>query len=309
MGKETLKELFERFLNDEELGVFAARSRQAMEAVFLRRIGSWDACSITDEDINQQMDCCGQPADVKAKAFSCLRHLQTWAGLNEKTTDRKAAPRQVMRNANHVGTIYHDHSSKGYSISGKRQFKDCWRAEIVVNGQRYRHRSKDREDCEQWLKAVKRGDIRPTDNHADWWRMEQQKDEQVRIDEIIVSTAEEAVLMYDYHQTGDIGPINEYMKKCLLPHMAWYCAHTLHFGRERTLTASRQAAALLLTRIVGGKPVQNFTSTCKRMLRIHKQRGNFFYYEKAPEEVRLMVNGLNLDGLAEVWKVTTDRRL
>jgi hypothetical protein len=25
--------------------------------------------------------------------------------------------------------------------------------------------------------------------------------------------------------------------------------------------------------------------------------------------VRIMVNGLNLDGLAEVWKVTKDRRI
>ena len=53
----------------------------------------------------------------------------------------------------------------------------------------------------------------------------------------------------------------------------------------------------------------NFTATCKRMLRVHKQRGDFFYYEKAPEQVRLMVNKLNLDALAEVWKVTKDRRI
>lgn len=207
------------------------------------------------------------------------------------------------------GTIYHDHSSKGYNASGKRVFKDCWRAEITIAGQRYRHRSQDREDCVTWLKMVKQGKIKPTDNKADWWRMEQRKDDNVRIDEIIVSAAEEAVLMYEYHQTQNIGPINAYIANRLLPHMAWYCAHTLRFGRERTVTASRQAVALLLIRITAGKPVLNFTATCKRMLRVNKQHGTFFYYENAPEEVKLMVNGMNLDGLAKIWKVTKDRRL
>ncbi len=207
-----------------------------------------------------------------------------------------------------TGTIYHDNASKGW-MNGKRVFKDCWRAEITISGQRYRHRSKEREDCVAWLKAIKQGKIKPTDNKADWWRMEQRKDDNVRIDEIIVSAAEEAVLLYDYHQTGDITAINDYLVKRLLPHMVYYCAHTLHFGQDRTITASRQAAALLLTRITAGKPVMNFTSTCKRMLRLHKQRGDFFYYETAPQEVKLMVNKINFDGLAEVWKVTKDRRI
>jgi len=207
-----------------------------------------------------------------------------------------------------TGTIYHDTSLKGYQ-NGKRVFKDCYRAEITISGQRYRHRSKDRKDCEEWLRAVKQGKIKPTDNKADWWRMEQRKDDNVRIDEIIVSAAEEAVLLYDYHQTGNLAAINDYLVKRLLPHMAWYCAHTLKFGRDRTITASRQAAALLLTRITAGKPVMNFTATCKRMLRVHKERGDFFYYENVPEPVRLLVNGMNLDALAEVWNVTKDRRI
>jgi hypothetical protein len=207
-----------------------------------------------------------------------------------------------------TGTIYHDTSLKGYQ-NGKRVFKDCYRAEITISGQRYRHRSKDRKDCEEWLRAVKQGKIKPTDNKADWWRMEQRKDDNVRIDEIIVSAAEEAVLLYDYHQTGNLTAINDYLVKRLLPHMAWYCAHTLKFGKDRTITASRQAAALLLTRITAGKPVMNFTATCKRMLRVHKERGDFFYYENVPEPVRLLVNGMNLDALAGVWKVTKDRRI
>jgi hypothetical protein len=206
------------------------------------------------------------------------------------------------------GTVYHDTASKGVR-NGKRVFKDCWRAEIMIAGQRYRHRSKDRKNCEDWLQAVCDGKINPTDNKADWWRMEQRKDEEVRIDEMIVNQAEEAVLLYDYHQTKDLTKINEYLEKRLLPHMAYYCAHTLRFGKDRTLTASRQAAALLLTRIVAGRPVMNFTASCKRMLKIHQQRGDFFYYEKAPEQVRLMVNGMNIDGLAELYKITKDRRI
>ena len=207
-----------------------------------------------------------------------------------------------------TGTIYHDCASKGWK-NGKRIFKDCWRAEITIAGTRYRHRAKEREDCEAWLKAVKQGKIKPTDNKADWWRMEQKKDESVRIDEIIVSQAEESVMLYDYHQTGDISTICEYLTKRLLPHMMYYAAHTLHLGKDSTIVASRQAAGLLLTRIIANRPVMNFTATCKRMLRVYKQRGDFFYYEKAPQEVKLMVNKINFDGLAEVWKVTKDRRI
>ncbi len=48
------------------------------------------------------------------------------------------------------GTIYHDTASKGWK-NGKRIFRDCYRAEITISGQRYRHRAKDREDCEWWL--------------------------------------------------------------------------------------------------------------------------------------------------------------
>lgn len=207
------------------------------------------------------------------------------------------------------GTIYHDHSLKGYTKSGKRIFKNCWRAEIMIDGERFRHRSAERIDCEEWLKAVRCNKIRPTDNKADWWRMEQKKDESARVDEIIVSQAEESVLLYEYHQTGDLTKIYEYLTKRLLPHMAYYCAHTLKFGRDTTLVSSKQAAALLLTRIVNDRPILSFTATCKKMLRVYKQRGNFFYYESAPEKVQLMVNGLNLDELAKVWKVTKDRRL
>jgi hypothetical protein len=207
-----------------------------------------------------------------------------------------------------TGTIEHERSSKGWK-NGKRVFKDNWRAVIMVNGQRYRHRGGTREECSEWLRAVLQKKILPTDNKADWWRMEQRRDEKARIDEIIVSQAEESVMLYDYHQTGDITKINDYLIKCLLPHMMYYAAHTLHLGRTSTITASKQAAGLLLTRITANRPVLNFTSTCKRMLRVYKQRGDFFYYEKAPEEVKLMVNKINFDGLAEVWKVTRDKRI
>ena len=207
------------------------------------------------------------------------------------------------------GTIYHDNASKGYSASGKRVFKDCWRAEITIAGQRFRHRSKEREDCVAWLKAVKQGKIKPTDNKADWWRMEQHKDEEARIDELIVSAAEEANIVYEYWQTGDTEILYNYCIKALLPHMVYYCAHSLHLGRDRSLKCSRQAVGLILTKIVGGRPVTNITFTCKRMLRTYKNRGDFWYYDKAPEAVKLMVNRIDMSALEELYKVTKDRRI
>ena len=222
-------------------------------------------------------------------------------GINIYDSPRRGKPA--------TGTIYHDHGSKGYDATGKRIFKDCWRAEINIMGVRYRHRSKDRKDCEDWLKAVKQGKIKPTDNKADWWRMEQHKDEEARIDELIVSAAEEANIVYEYRQTGDTQILYDYCVKALLPHMVWYCAHTLHLGRDRSLTCSRQAVGLILTKIVGGRPVTNITFTCKRMLRTYKNRGDFWYYDKAPEAVKLMVNRIDMTALAELYKVTKDRRI
>ena len=206
------------------------------------------------------------------------------------------------------GTIEHDTSSKGWK-NGKRVFKDCWRAVIMVNGQRYRHRGETREECREWLKAVCAKKILPTDNKADWWRMEQHKDEEARIDELIVSAAEEANIVYEYRQTGDTEILYNYCIKALLPHMVYYCAHTLHLGRDRSLTCSRQAVWLILTKIVGGRPVTNITFTCKRMLRTYKSRGDFWYYDKAPEAVKLMVNRIDMSALEELYKVTKDRRI
>ena len=207
-----------------------------------------------------------------------------------------------------TGNITPDNSSKGWK-NGKRVFKDCWRATIQIRGVKYRYRAKTREECKQWLKAVLSKKILPTDNKADWWRMEQHKDEEARIDELIVSAAEEANIVYEYRQTGDTEILYNYCIKALLPHMVYYCAHSLHLGRDRSLTCSRQAVGLILTKIVGGRPVTNITFTCKRMLRTYKNRGDFWYYDKAPEAVKLMVNRIDMSALAELYKVTKDRRI
>jgi hypothetical protein len=206
------------------------------------------------------------------------------------------------------GTIERETASDGWK-NGKRVFKNCWRAVIQVNGQRYRHRGKTRQECREWLKAVCAKKILPTDNKADWLRMEQRKDEAARIDELIVSAAEEANIVYEYRHTGDTEILYDYCIKALLPHMVYYCAHSLHLGQDRALTCSRQAVGLILTKIVGGRPVTNITFTCKRMLRTYQNRGDFWYYEKAPEAVKLMVNRIDMSALTELYKVTKDRRI
>ena len=206
------------------------------------------------------------------------------------------------------GTIENDTASNGWK-GDRRVFKNCWRATIMVNGERYSHRASTRQECREWLRAVTSKRILPTDNKADWLRMEQRKDEEQRIDELIVSAAEEANIVYEYRQTGDTQILYDYCIKALLPHMVYYCCHTLGMGKEQTLSASRQAVGLILTRIVAGRPITNITFTCKHMLRIHRNRGDFWYYEKAPESVKMMVNGIDFAPLAELWKVTKDRRI
>lgn len=207
-----------------------------------------------------------------------------------------------------TGTVSYNASSRGWQ-NGKRKTDGRWQACIMINGQRYRHRGNSPEECRAWLRAVTDKKILPTDNAADWLRMEQRKDEQARADEMVVSALEEAHMIYEYRQTGDMKILCDYCQNALLPHMVYYCARMLNMGQERALNCSRQAVGLLLTRIACGRPITNITFTCKRMIRVYKNRGNFFYYETAPDPVRLMVNRLDMTALAEVYKVTRDRRL
>lgn len=207
-----------------------------------------------------------------------------------------------------TGSIVPETVSKGWK-GNKRVFRDRWRARIQIQGKKYYFHSKKREECKKWLKAVLSKEILPTDTKSDWWRMEQRKDEEARIDELIVSAVEEANIVYEYRQSGDTEILYDYCIKALLPHMVYYCAHNLHLGKERSLTCSRQAVGLILTKIVGGRPVTNITFTCKRMLRIYANRGDFWYYDKAPESVKLMVNRIDMSALEELYKVTKDRRL
>ncbi len=206
------------------------------------------------------------------------------------------------------GTIYHDESSGGWK-NGKRVMKNCWRAEITIDHVRYRHRSVDRADCEEWLRSVRLGKIKPTNNNADWMRMEQRTDMEVRYDEVIVSAAEEAVLLWDYHMSGDIEPINQYLQTRLLPHMIYYGCRTLSLGEQTAISFAKEAAALLLTRITAGRPVPNFTAACKKMIRLRKDHRDFWYYEKAPKDVKMMVDGMDFSQLAEVYRVARDRRM
>lgn len=331
----TLRQLFTVFGHDPKWQKFATASTQPMMTVYLRKLGDKDVSTLTDFDIEMQYAASDQPEDRKVKARACMTYLLTWAKEAGKPVPsvyvppKKKAVRpqkgeiQQERRKQDIeitmedwladskerrGTIEHETASNGWQ-GDKKRFKNDFRAVIMVNGQRYRHRGKTRTECREWLKAVTSKKILPTDNKADWLRMEQRKDESQRIDEMIASAAEEADIVYDYRRTGDTTTLFDYVTKRLLPHMMYYCAHTLRMTQEKSLSLSRQAVGVLLTRIVGGRPITNITFTCKHMLRIHQNRGDFWYYEKAPEDVKMMVNRIDFAPLAELWKLTKDKRI
>lgn len=202
------------------------------------------------------------------------------------------------------GSVYHDHSS-----IGRQKTADRWVGEFYVGGVHFRHRSKNRLDCEQWVKAVRMGRIKPWDNGADWMLTEQRRDMKARYGETIVSQAEEAMLLLDYTKSGELTDIMSYMERRLLPHMVYYCCHTLRMGRETSLSSAKEAVALLLTNITAGKPVSGFTRVAKRMLRVRKKHGSFWYYEKAPRDIQMLIDGIDFSPLQEVYKVIRDRRM
>lgn len=209
-----------------------------------------------------------------------------------------------------TGTVYLDRVRHGsYGGNSPLEGRERWCGEFSIGGAHFRHRSSSRMDCEQWVKAVRMGRIKPWEGGADWRRVEQRRDLEVRYGEQIVSAAEEACLLVKYHDDKDLSPICDYMTRRLLPHMVYYCCRTLCLGQQNSIDSVKHAISLLLTEIAAGKPVTNFTRTAKRMLRVRKAHRDFWYYEKAPRDVRMVVDGIDFAPLAEVWKITKDRRI
>lgn len=343
----TLKQLFNVFGHDPKWAKLATASTQAMVAVYLRKLGDQDITTLTEFDIEMQYAMSDQPEDRKVKAKACMAHLLEWAKEQGKQVptpvshevsvpshevsavsnkkDRKwNSTRDTMQDVtlNQVllpdespvegtgneGCVYHDHSSKGIKC-GRRYYHNRWIAEIMIGGVHFRHRSHDKDDCKAWLKAVRMGRINPLQNGADWQKAEQKRDLKKRYEEIIMSAAEEAVMVAEYTRTNDLTEINDYIQKRLLPHMMYYCAHSLCMGRKTSLDAAVQCVGILLQDIVSGKPVVNLTRQAKRMLRIRKAHHSFWYYENAPQDVKLFIDGLDLSPLEEVWKVTKSKRI
>lgn len=209
----------------------------------------------------------------------------------------------------HAGSICHDRSSTGTRKNGQKYFHDRWVGEFQVGSVKFRHRSADRKDVEDWVKAVRSGRIKPWDNGADWMLMEQKKDMERNYGETILCAAEESYLMWMYHESHDLQDINQYMTHRLMPHLVYYACHTLKMSWEKAKVNVLHCIALLLTDIVGGKPITNFTKTAKRMMRIRKSHGSFWYYEKAPRDVRLFVDGIDYAPLEQIYKLTKDRRI
>lgn len=208
-----------------------------------------------------------------------------------------------------AGSIWHDNSSTGRRKDGKLYFHDRWVGEFQVGDVKFRYKNRDRMAVEKWVKAVRSGRIRPWDNKADWLLMEQKKDLEAQYSEKICCAAEESYLMFMYHNDHDLGPIKQYMTHRLMPHLTYYSCHTLHMGQDSALASVKHCIALLLTEITAGKPVTNFTKAAKRMMRVRKFHGSFWYYEKAPRDVKLIVDGIDYKPLAEIYQLTRDNRI
>ena len=335
----TLRNLFEVFGHDPKWEALATKYARAMTDVFLCELGDKDIKTITPFDIEMQVASSTASDKTKAWASSCMTHLRKWAKeqgkpfgespkpilveppqpkVNRTAVAKKSIIREKEAQQRELdwsgvplhgwptdGTVYKDEASAGQG----KGYKDRWIGEFYCGGVHFRHRSKNKAECEEWRRAVRMGRIKPWDNGPDWRKVEQSKYLDVKYGEKIISAAEEACLLLNYHETDNLEPICDYMEGRLLPHMMFYCAHTLSMGRRTAIDAVVQCAGIILTDIVQGKPVSNFTKQAKRMLRVRKAHRSFWYYEKAPVDVRTFVDGIDYSILSEVWSVTKDKRL
>lgn len=223
-------------------------------------------------------------------------------------TDALFPGEQPIKGTRNIGCVYQDTYSKGIK-NNHRTYHNRWVAEIQIGGVHFRHRSADKTDCEEWLKAVRNGRISPRDCGADWYLVEQRRDMEKRFEEMILSAAEEAMLAAQYTADKDLKPISDYMTQRLLPHMIYYCAHVLNMGRKTALDASTQCIAIMLENIAAGKPITNFTRYGKRMLRVRKAHRDFWYYEKVPQNIRLIIDGIDYKPLEEIYKLTKLKKI
>lgn len=223
-------------------------------------------------------------------------------------TDALFPGEQPIKGTRNIGCVYQDTYSKGIK-NNHRTYHNRWVAEIQIGGVHFRHRSADKTDCEEWLKAVRMGRISPRDCGADWYLVEQRRDMEKRFEEMILSAAEEAMLAAQYTVNKDLTPISDYMTQRLLPHMIYYCAHVLNMGRKTSLDASTQCIAIMLENIAAGKPITNFTRYGKRMLRVRKAHRDFWYYEKVPQDIRLIIDGIDYKPLEEIYKLTKLKKI
>jgi outer membrane biosynthesis protein TonB len=223
-------------------------------------------------------------------------------------TDALFPGEKPISGTRNVGCVYQDTYSKGIK-NNHRTYHNRWVAEIQIGGVHFRHRSADKNDCEAWLKAVRNGRISPRDYGADWYLVEQRRDMEKRFEEMILSAAEEAMLAAQYTADKNLKPISDYMTQRLLPHMIYYCAHVLNMGRKTALDASTQCIAIMLENIAAGKPITNFTRYGKRMLRVRKAHRDFWYYEKVPQNIRLIIDGIDYKPLEEIYKLTKLKKI
>ena len=223
-------------------------------------------------------------------------------------TDALLPGEKPITGTRNVGCVYQDTYSKGIK-NNHRTYHNRWVAEIQIGGVHFRHRSADKTDCEAWLKAVRNGRITPRDCGADWYLVEQRRDMEKRFEEMILSAAEEAMLAAQYSADKNLKPISDYMTQRLLPHMIYYCAHVLNMGRKTALDASTQCIAIMLENIAAGKPITNFTRYGKRMLRVRKAHRDFWYYEKVPQNIRLIIDGIDYKPLEEIYKLTKLKKI
>ena len=343
----TLRNLFAIFGHESKWTAFASKSLQPMVAVYLRKLGDKDIITITDFDLQMQLAMSQQPEDVKAKAESCMNHFRQWAKekgkpfaeIQEPPTEPepKSQPKPTINKRSKKkldtihdhevtqqelldwsgielhgwptnGSIYEDYSSNGKQ-SGKQRKRMRWVAEFYVGSVHFRHRSQNRIECEEWAKAVRMGRIKPWENGPDWRKLEQKKNLEMRYGEKIISAAEEACLLLKYHETKDLTDICDYMQRRMLPHMIYYSARSLGLGRKTAIDAAVQCVGILLTDITAGKPVTDFTRQAKRMMRIYKAHRSFWYYDKAPQDIKNIIDGLDLSGLDDIFKLTKDKRI
>lgn len=211
------------------------------------------------------------------------------------------------------GCLYWDESSRGVK-NGKQDKRGRWCAEKRIEGRLVRKRSRDIQQCIEFLNDCEEVDetkpqmmvtvptfydSRFMVNKEHVASMEQRK-------RFLCDIIKESEMTLRYFESRDFHEINHHIERVVIPRLNVYCTKTLSIRKDMR-KAVLECVALLYTYLYADTPIFSYEFKLRKMLRYYKYHGNFGFYYKMPEPVHDAIDMLDVSGLEKKFVVRRNK--